>query len=169
MAGTTTNFAWPFPTGGDPANVSSDMQSLAAAADSSMGDAFSTYTPAWTSTGVAPVVGTGTIVGRFKRFGMWGINKITLTAGGTTTFGTLLYRWSLPAGWTLQSTTAIYGVASIYDVSVTTAYTGSIWAPSTTTVSIRTHAATTDASATVPIAAPASGDIWQLLMLVELA
>lgn len=168
MSGTTTNFSWPFPTAGDAANVSTDMAALAAAVDTSLGAAFGTYTPAWTSTGVAPVVGNGTITGRFKRLGKWGVNRITLTAGGTTTFGTLLYRFSLPAGWTLSDTTSIYGMASIYDVSVTTAFSGSIWAASTTTVSIRTHAATTEASATVPIAVPATGDIWQLLMVAEL-
>lgn len=168
MAGTTTNFLWPYPTAGDPANVAPDIQALASAIDTSLGSAFGTYTPAWTSTGVAPVVGNGTITGRFKRFAKWGINRITLTAGGTTTFGTLLYRWSLPAGWTLSDTTSIYGIGSIFDVSATTQYTGAIWAASGTTVAIRTHAATTDASATVPIAAPATGDIWQLLMVAEL-
>jgi hypothetical protein len=168
VAGTTTNFAWPFPTNGDVPNVASDIQSLASAIDTSLGAAFTAYTPAWTSTGTAPVIGTGTITGRFKKFGKWGINRITMTAGGTTTFGTLLYRWSLPATWTLFNATSIYGIASIYDTSTTTQYTGAIWAASTTTVSIRTHAATTDASATVPMT-PANGDIWQLLMLVELA
>lgn len=169
MSGNTTNFAWQYPTGGDPANVAADELVFLAAIDASLGNAWSTYTPAWTSTGTAPAVNNGTIVGRYKLFGKWGVNQITLTAGGTTSYGTLLYRFSLPPAWTLLNTTSIYGVASIYDVSVTTAYSGVIWAASTTTVSIRTHAATTDASATVPIAVPASGDIWNMLMLVELA
>lgn len=168
MSGTTTNFLWPYPTGGDVANVASDVQNLAAAADATLGNAWTAYSPSWTATGVAPVVGTGTLVGRFKFFNKWGLARITLTAGGTTTFGTLLYRWSLPPGWTLNDTTSIYGIGSVYDSSTTTQYTGSVWAASTTTVAIRTHAATTDASATVPMT-PATGDIWQLLMVVELA
>lgn len=168
MSGTTTNFLWPFPTGGDAAQVASDVQSLASAQDGTLGNAWTAYAPSWTSTGVAPVVGNGTLVGRFKLFGKWGLARITLTAGGTTTFGTLLYRWSLPPGWTLVDTTSIYGIGSIFDSSTTTQFTGAVWAASTTTVAIRTHSATTDASQTVPMTA-ASGDIWQLLMLVELA
>ena len=168
MAGTTTNFVWPFPTNPDVPNVASDIQSLAAAADASLGNAFSTYVPTWSATGTGPVLGNGNITGHFKRFGKWGINMITLTAGGTTTFGTLLYRWSLPGGWTLSNLGAIYGAATVYDSSVTTAFVGSVWAASGTTVLIRTHGATTDASATVPMT-PAAGDIWQIHMIAELA
>ena len=168
MSGTTTNFSWPYPTSGDVANVAPDMQNLASAADATLGNAWTAYTPSWTSTGTAPVVGNGTIVGHFKLLGKWGLARITLTAGGTTTFGTLLYRWSLPAGWTLFDTTSIYGIGSVYDSSTTTQYTGSVWAASATTVAIRTHSATTDVSATVPMT-PATGDIWQLLILAELA
>lgn len=167
MSGTTTNFTWPFPTNGDVPNVASDIQSLAAAIDGSIGNAFSTYTPAWTSTGTAPAIGNGTITGHFKRLGKWGINIITMTAGGTTTFGTLLYRWSLPPGWTMSNAPAIHGSASIYDVSANTAFTGTVWQATATTVVIRTHGAVGEASATVPMT-PANGDIWQLHMLTEL-
>jgi hypothetical protein len=168
MAGTTTNFAWPFPTNGDVPNVAADIQSLAAAVDGTLGNAFTAYTPAWTATGVAPVVNNGTITGRFKRFGKWGLNSITLTIGTTTTVGTLLYRWSLPAGWTLQNATSIYGVASVFDLSTTTTFVGTVSAASTTLVTIRTHNAATEASATVPVA-PATGDVYNLLMVAELA
>lgn len=166
---TTTNFGWPAPVAADPANVPSDILALASAADTTLGSAWTSYTPSWTATGTAPVIGTGTIVGRFKLFAKWGIVRITMTAGGTTTFGTLLYRWSLPAGWTLSTATAIYGFGAIYDTSATTTYNASIWAPSTTTLSMRVSAGTTDVSATSPIAVPATGDIWQLLVLAELA
>lgn len=168
MAGTTTNFVWPFPTNGDVPNVASDIQSLAAAADATLGNAWTAWTPAWSSSGVAPAIGNGTIVGRFKRFGKWGLATMTMTLGGTSSNGTLLYRWTLPAGWTLNAATQIYGSASVYDVSATTQYTGTIWAVSTTSLMIRTHAAATEVSATVPMT-PASGDIFQMQIVAELA
>ncbi len=164
----TTNFSWLTPVPGDPDNVPSDMSVLASAIDTTLGSAWTSYTPAWTSTGVAPVLGTGTIVGRYKLFGKWGLVRITMTAGGTTTYGTLLYRWSLPAGWTLSTATAIYGIGAFYDSGSTITYNASIWAPSTTTLSLRTHGAATDASATIP-QVPAVNDVWQLLVLAELA
>lgn len=168
MAGTTTNFTWPFPTNGDVPNVASDIQSLAAAADATLGNALTAWTPAWSATGTAPAIVGGTIVGRYKRFGKWGFATMTMTLAGSSTVGTLLYRWTLPPAWTLLVATQIYGVASYYDLSTTTQYTGTVWAVSTTSVTIKLHGATTDISATAPVV-PATGDIYQMLMLVELA
>ncbi len=54
------------------------------------------YTPAWTSTGTAPQLNNGTIVGRWQRVGRTINFVITLTPGSTTTFGTLVYSFSLP-------------------------------------------------------------------------
>lgn len=168
MAGTTTNFSWAFPTNGDVPNVASDIQTLAAAVDATLGNAFTAYTPAWTATGVAPVLNNGTIVGRFKRFAKWGLCTITLTIGTTTTVGTLLYRFSLPAGWTLQNATSVYGIASVFDASSTTTFVGTVSAASTTLLTIRTHSAATEASATVPVT-PATSDVYSLLVVAELA
>lgn len=168
MAGTTTNFAWPFPTNGDVPNVASDIQSAMSAADATLGNAWTTWTPVWSSTGVAPAIVGGTITGRFKRFGKWGLATMTMTLAASSTVGTLLYRWTLPAGWTLASATQIYGSASIYDLSATTQFTGTVWAVSTTSIMIRTHGATTEASATVPMT-PATGDIYQMQIVAELA
>lgn len=168
MAGTTTNFAWAFPTNGDVPNVASDIQTLAAAVDGTLGNAFTAYTPVWSATGTAPALLNGTITGRFKRFAKWGLVSITMTLGSTSTIGTLLYRWTLPAGWTLQNATSIYGVASIFDASATTTFVGTVSAASTTLVTIRTHSAATEASATVPVT-PAVGDVYNLLLVTELA
>lgn len=54
------------------------------------------YTPAWTSTGTAPAVVNGSIVGRFQRFGRTIVCGINLIPGSTTTFGTGNYSLSLP-------------------------------------------------------------------------
>lgn len=55
-----------------------------------------TYTPAFASGGVTPVLGNGTITGRYTRFGDIVFYKIVLTAGSTTTFGTSVLAFSLP-------------------------------------------------------------------------
>lgn len=55
-----------------------------------------TYTPTWTSSGVAPVLGNGTLIGRFIRNGNNVTVDIQLIMGSTTTFGTGVYFFSLP-------------------------------------------------------------------------
>lgn len=49
--------------------------------------AWSTYTPLWGSSPTAPVLGNGTIAGRYRRIGKTILFSITLTMGSTTTFG----------------------------------------------------------------------------------
>lgn len=168
MSGTTTNFAWPYPTGGDVANVATDEQTSFSAIDSTLGNAWTAYSPAWTSAGTAPVLGNGTLVGRFKKFGKWGMFRLTLTAGTTTTFGTLAYRFSLPAGWTLLDTTSIDGSGAVYDLSATTAFNASIWPVTGTTVELRTSGAASAVTNLVPTTLT-TGDIIQMLCTVELA
>jgi hypothetical protein len=168
MSGTTTNFGWSYPTGGDVANVASDEQSTFSAMDASLGNAFTAYTPVWTSTGTAIALGNGTIAGRFKVFGKWGFARLTLTMGTTTTFGTGTYRFTLPAGWTLFDTTSICGDAQVFDASPATFYTGVVAPATSTLVEVHTHAATTAVGTTVPITF-AQNDIIQLHMRVELA
>ena len=54
------------------------------------------YTPAWTSTGTAPVLSNGTLTGRYKLVGKMCDATIKLTAGTTTTYGTGNWMFSLP-------------------------------------------------------------------------
>lgn len=57
------------------------------------------YTPTWTSTGTAPAIGDGTLVGRYAQVsGSAHVVAITLTAGATTTSGTGNYSFALPPG-----------------------------------------------------------------------
>lgn len=58
--------------------------------------AWTTYTSAWTSTGTAPAIGNGTISARYSITGNTVNVAITLVAGGSTTFGTGTYSFSLP-------------------------------------------------------------------------
>jgi hypothetical protein len=96
------------------------------------------------------------------------MNSITLTLGTTSTVGTNFYRFSLPAGWTLQNTTSVYGIGSLFDSSTNTTYVGTISASSTTLVTIRTHASAAEVGATNPVT-PATSDVFNLLLVTELA
>lgn len=166
MAGTTTNFLWPFPTNPDAALVAGDMQSLASAIDSTLGNAWTSYTPAWTAATVNPAIGNGTIVGRFKQFGKWGIANGQITMGGTTTFGTGDYSFGNPAGWTLNSTVRLRGIGGIIDASTGTNYVGFMLAVSGA-ASMRVHGSTLGVNPTSPITF-VSGDVIYWEILVEL-
>lgn len=54
------------------------------------------YTPTWSSTDIQPVLGNGTIYGRYALLGKLVHLYIELTMGSTTTYGTGTYRFSLP-------------------------------------------------------------------------
>lgn len=58
--------------------------------------ASSTYTPAWTSSGTAVALGNGTISGNYIQIGKWVKVKVVVTMGSTTTFGSGVYRLTLP-------------------------------------------------------------------------
>ena len=60
------------------------------------GAIFADYTPAWTSTGTQPVLGNGTLTGRYTRYGPLCFCRIRLVAGSTTTFGTGQWQFSFP-------------------------------------------------------------------------
>ncbi|MFF3300975.1 hypothetical protein [Streptomyces sp. NPDC002908] len=62
----------------------------------SMFDAWSTYTPTWTSSGTNPSLGNGTLTGRYIKIGRTCTASILLTTGSTTTYGTGTYLFSLP-------------------------------------------------------------------------
>lgn len=59
-------------------------------------DAWTPYTPAWTSLGVAPALGNGTLTGAYAKIGRTVHYRIEFTAGSTTTYGTSVYLFSLP-------------------------------------------------------------------------
>jgi hypothetical protein len=59
--------------------------------------AWSTYTPNWTAATTAPVLGNGTLVGRYVKIGRTVIVHANLTMGSTTTYGSGGYSFDLPA------------------------------------------------------------------------
>lgn len=70
-----------------------------------IGDAWTAYTPTWSViSGTAPVIGNGTITGKWLDRGKTVDFRIKITMGSTTTYGNNAYTFSLP--------TAALGVAS---------------------------------------------------------
>lgn len=68
-----------------------------------LGDAWTAYTPAWTANTTNPVIGNGTITGRYRAVGKHITFRINIVAGSTTTWGTGAYRFSYPAFAPLDS------------------------------------------------------------------
>lgn len=62
------------------------------------------YTPSWTASSVNPAIVNGSIVGSYRRVGDALDIRINLSMGSSTTYGTGTYRFSLPLGYTTQST-----------------------------------------------------------------
>jgi hypothetical protein len=73
------------------ASAAIDLTKLAA-------EAWSTYTPSWTSSGTAPSLGNGTLTGRYTKIGRLASAEIVLIFGTTTTPGTGIWNFSLPVG-----------------------------------------------------------------------
>lgn len=171
MPTSTTNFSWTVPANADPANVAADEGTFLGQIDGSLGNAWTDWTPTWTAVTANPAIVNGTINGRYKQFGKWGIATGMIVAGAGTTFGTGAYRFSLPASWNLQNTAPIQllrGNAAVYDNSTTTTYVGYVYYVSATTVGIRTHAATSDIGPTVPVTFAVSDVItWQILVEIQ--
>jgi hypothetical protein len=59
-------------------------------------DAWTSYTPQWTTNGTQPVLGNGTLVGYYKLIGKTCFVRTKLVAGSTTTFGSGQFEFSLP-------------------------------------------------------------------------
>lgn len=95
------------------------------------------YTPAWTSTGTQPVLGNGTIYGRYALLGRLVHLYIELTMGSTTTYGTGGYLFSLPVTSEASRHWCMPGLS--FDTSVTgyEDLTG-IVGPAAATVDLRT-------------------------------
>ncbi|WP_405888897.1 hypothetical protein OG762_37110 [Streptomyces sp. NBC_01136] len=113
--------------------------------------AWTAYTPVWTAS-TNPVLGNGTLIGRYSKFGRDVRFHINLTCGGTTTYGSGGY------GFTLPFTAATNGATMIGTVQLlgTNRWAGQIViSPSATGTSTLFPASQTDCrlafhSATVP-------------------
>lgn len=113
-------------------------------------DAWTAYTPAWTSSGAAPTLGDGTIGGRYTKVGRKVTARGTLTIGSTTTFGSGFYFFSLPIPW-LGDLQTPYGPVWIRDSSTGFDYNVMAVAQTSTTFLLRRGAGSaTIATSTEP-------------------
>lgn len=103
-----------------------------------IGDPWTAYTPTWTASGVNPTLGNGTITAASITAGKLTIIRIVLTFGSTTTAGTGVYAWTLPA--TALVAYQPIGMAVVRDVSVPANVPRVAYLPTTTTISCFTEA-----------------------------
>jgi len=80
-----------------------------------IGDAWGSYTPAWTATTTNPVIGNGTITGNYIAAGKLIIGRFRIQAGSTTTYGSGAYLISLPVSANSGLSEAAAGTADCYD------------------------------------------------------
>lgn len=83
-------------------------------------DAYTAYTPVWTSDGTAPALGNATVTAVYKKVGRFVhyIGKVVM--GSSSTYGTGSYSFSLPyTQSTNQLTVALGGIAYLFDSSAT--------------------------------------------------
>ncbi len=87
---------------------------------------WTTYTPVWSSSGTQPVLGNGSIAGRYAIVNKIGFAQIRIVVGSTTTVGTGNYYVSFPvaAGGAATGFGLITSSFQIYDASAGTAYNG---------------------------------------------
>ena len=100
-----------------------DGTALPAATLNSIGAPWETYTPTWTTTGTQPVLGNGTLTGRYCRINKLVVAQIFFAYGSTSTGGTGSFLFSLP----LTNTTALdaffpIGYGYMLDNSAATCY-----------------------------------------------
>lgn len=96
-----------------------------------IGDAWASFTPTWTSTGIAPALGNGTLTGKYLQVGKLVIFRWQLTMGSTSTYGTAEYRWALPVAAASPDDTII-GAAMCRDTGTALATRQAFVASSTT-------------------------------------
>lgn len=150
------------PTAANLNTLSGDLSDIAAA--------WSTYTPTWTAVTTNPVLGNGTIAGRYKLIGpKTCLVQVKLTMGSTTTFGSGNWLFSLPSG-TNQETAALFplGVAMAQDASPSARYTGVVEVNNASTVLVMMNGTGTGVTSAVPITW-ATSDALYLSFIYELA
>lgn len=82
-----------------------------------IGDAWTTYVPTWTAATTNPTLGNGTKTGRYVQAGKLIIFSISITFGSTTTVGSGIYSFSLPA--TAIDNKIAVGQGMAFDTSAT--------------------------------------------------
>ena len=124
--------------------------------------AWTTYAPVWASSGTAPSIGNGTLIGAYTQIGKTTHCTLTFAAGSTTSFGTGTYTFSLPVTAATVAGQNFIGALRVYESSVNTNYTGDCRVNSAATVlTMQINNTVGDVGATVPMTF-STGDAMQL-------
>ncbi len=177
---TTANYGWTVPDSTSNVNLWTHFKTLADGIDTTVDSiddrvdaleanpAWTSYSPTWSSTGTNPTLGNGTLTGAYRQTGATVHFRLLLTTGGTTTYGTGTYRFSLPVGGKIGCLLN----AHVVDTSTTNRYTGNAIILTTSTTGanmvINVHGTNSTVGATVPFTF-ASGDVLALAGTYELA
>jgi len=124
------------------------------------------YAPTWTGSSTNPVIGNGTITGRYMRHGKMVVATINITAGSTTTYGSGFWSFTLP--FTADTTVSPIGTAQILDSSFGIVYTGNVIHVSSTTMVVYADSQSAAVGATVPMTW-ATSDTLRLTLTYEAA
>jgi hypothetical protein len=103
--------------------------------------AWTSFTPAWASSGTQPAIGNGSIVGRYMKVGRTCTFAFILTAGSTTTFGTGGYTWTLPFA---SANTTVHYLGSARLVSAQVWLGHVLISPNSSTCAVTTSSSATD-------------------------
>lgn len=122
-----------------------------------IGDAWTSYTPAWSTTGTVPTLGDGTLEGNYAQAGKLVLFSIILTIGTTTTVGTGVYTLTLPVATALPPNAAVAS-AHFFDASPAGYYQHIAYRTATSASQIALSATAGRWSATNPVV-PAVGDV----------
>lgn len=136
-------------------------------------ETWQSYTPAWTAASVNPVIGNGTLSGKYRRVGDSMEINIYLQAGSTTTFGTGVYAWSIPSNFTINTsalnTAAGDNLGNALAYGSTSVIAGVVIPKTTTTVrAFGSASSTSDWSPTIPFTF-ANGNLFEFHFTVPIA
>ena len=110
------------------------------------------YVPQWTSTGTAPALGDGVMVGKYKIRHSDIAVFMRQTMGSTTTFGTGSYTWSMPFSAATFTNGTHRGSGAVFDSSTSTRYVAiANVASASAGMTLASDVATAGVGATVPI------------------
>lgn len=108
---------------------------LTAAQLNGIGEAFTSFTPAWTATTTNPAIGNGTLTGAYTQVNKLVYAQYTLIIGSTTTFGLGDYRFSFPVtAKNLNNFSAIFSSCFMFDSNLGQMYSATASMVSTGTV-----------------------------------
>jgi hypothetical protein len=150
-----------------PAGISGSKLTLAGV---DVSGAWTSYTPAWTSSGTNPTMGATTLNGRYMLIGKTCLVSITITVGSGFAAGTGTYLFSLPfasanAGVNYLGTARL-SAASVWIGQVTLGANSSVMNATFPSNSTTTTAANMGAAAPV---APASGNALTMSLAYQIA